>query len=320
MTPVDQPALDDDVTARLFELSVQQVRNGAYLPLFAPVAFGIAAWQADAPVIAVPMCLLGVVMVWHAFTRSVPGVSRWPAAARLMLEEQPWRETPATVLDTRGTVLVLPGDQHVRVHGLPKQAREVAVRAGRVWLVGPDNAGWYVVRVDGFHTPLPARLVAVRHAAPARPTDELVVTAWARHLVSRARGDLWFALGCVVGFTVLTVLVGIWWIVAAAVAAGAGWVAYQVRQLRRATRLRDAGPWRRADATVSWTNRYNGVGDGTIALRFADGHRYTAHLDGVPLDVFATAWREEALWVAPGGIVGFPEYPVVAFARLTPES
>jgi hypothetical protein len=48
----------------------------------------------------------------------------------------------------------------------------------------------------------------------------------------------------------------------------------------------------------SWTNRRDGTGDGTIALRFPDGHRCTAHLEGAPLDLFAHAWREERLWVA----------------------
>jgi hypothetical protein len=35
--------------------------------------------------------------------------------------------------------------------------------------------------------------------------------------------------------------------------------------------------------------------------------------------VFANAWRTESLWVA-GDVVGFPDLPVAAFARLTPEN
>jgi hypothetical protein len=38
----------------------------------------------------------------------------------------------------------------------------------------------------------------------------------------------------------------------------------------------------------------------------------------VPVDLLATAWREETLWVADGGVVGFPDYPLAAFATLTP--
>jgi hypothetical protein len=51
-----------------------------------------------------------------------------------------------------------------------------------------------------------------------------------------------------------------------------------------------------------------------------DGQRYTAHLEGVPVDLFANAWRAETLWVAGNGVVGFPDYPVIAFACLTPKS
>jgi len=64
-------------------------------------------------------------------------------------------------------------------------------------------------------------------------------------------------------------------------------------------------------------NRRDGVGDGTIALRFPDGYRFTAHLESVPLDLFAKA-RGAA--VGGGRRRRLPDYPVVAFARLTPEA
>lgn len=111
------------------------------------------------------------------------------------------------------------------------------------------------------------------------------------------------------------------WLVAVTAAAVAAAVAFAAFRLRKAMRLREAGPWRRAEASVpSWTNRQNGVGDGAIALRFPDGHRCTAYLERAPLDLFATAWREEALWLAPGGVVGFPDYPIAAFAQVKPEN
>jgi hypothetical protein len=319
VTSVEQPAFEDDVTARLFEFSVERLRGTAFAPWLLLMTVGVSAFLWDvAPVVAVVMAAVGLVGMWQAFRHAMPASMRWVAAARRLLSDEPWRETPATVLDTRGTVLVLPAGEHVRVYGLPAPAREVAVRAGRVWVVGPDAAGWLAVRVGGLHTPWPARRVASRNAAQARPTTEPIVTAWGRHLVGRARSDLWLTVVGAVVVSGVAVLAGVPWLIAVAAVCGAGCIAYTARAVRRATRVRDAGPWRRADATVpSWDSRRNGCGDGSIALRFPDGHRFTAHLENVPLDLFANAWREEALWVA-GDVVGFPDYPVAAFARITP--
>lgn len=321
MTSVDQPALEDDVTARLFELSVQRVRGTTSWQLMGPAMLVLVVWLwTVAPVVAVACLAAGLIGTWQFLAQNVPGSSGWPRAARRMLSEQPWRELPVTVLDLRGTVVALSDGQQVRVYGLPRAAREVAVRAGRIWAVGPDR-GWFAVRVDGLHTPWPARRVKARQAVPATPGTEPVVILWTRHLVGGARGDLWYALVGTAAVAAAAVVVGELWFVAAVVVGGAVAVALAARQLRRAVRLRDAGPWHRAEASVpSWTNRLNGVGDGTIALRFPDGHRYTAHLERVPLDLFATAWREEVLWVAPGGVVGFLDYPVAAFAHVVPEN
>ncbi len=326
MASTDQPALDDDVTARLFEQSVIRVRTAVFAPLSAVgvAALALLLWS-TLPVFAVATVAFALVLTWQSVRCATPGGLQWVAAARRLLVDQPWRETPVTVLGTRRTVLALPDGAHVRAYGLPAPVREVVVRTRRVWVVGPDTDGWLAVRVAGLQAPWPARRVRARKAGPAVPTTEPVVTAWARHLVVRARGDLWFV---VVATAVVTAIAaradGVWLAVGAAMC-GAGCAAVVARELRRAARLRDAGPWRRADAAVpSWTHRRDGIGDGTITLRFPDGHRATARLDGVPIDLFATAWREETLWVAGGTaggvVVGFPDYPLAAFARLTPET
>jgi hypothetical protein len=111
---------------------------------------------------------------------------------------------------------------------------------------------------------------------------------------------------------------GDWRIVALTAAAGVVVAGIATHRLREANRLRAAGDWRPATATVSWTNRRYGTADGTAELTFPDGHRAVAHLEGAPVDLLATAWREETLWVADGGVVGFPDYPLAAFATLTP--
>lgn len=240
MTHTDEPALEDDATATLFEVAVQRVRGAR------------------------------------------PGASRWPVAARRLLADEPWRETNATVLDTRGTVLALPNGEHLRVYGPPAPVREVAVRAGRVWTVGPDATGWLAVRVDGLHTPWPARRIAAKNAEPAVSTTEPIMTGWVRHLVGEVRDIVWMALFAAVGFVLLTAFAGAdLWLVALAVVIGAAGVAVAVWQMRHVAGLQPVGPWQRADATVSsWTNRQQGRADGTIALRFPDGRRFIVRLDG----------------------------------------
>jgi hypothetical protein len=321
VTNTNEPALEDDATAKLFDAIAQRVRGGAYGPLLViPMAGAVVWFWSVTPVFGVVTTLVSLAMVWQTVRQTVSGASRWPAAARRLLADEPWQETKATVLDTRGTVLALASGEYVRVYGLPAPAREVAVRAGRVWTVGPDAEGWLAVRVDGLHTPWPAKRIRARNAAPAVPTAGPVVAGWVDHLLGRARADLWYVLATSAGLVLLTMIAVPGWLVALVAAGAAAGVAAAVWQVRRVTRLRTAGPWRRADATVSsWTNRLQGRADGTIALRFPDGHRYTAHLEGVPIDLLANAWREEALWVAGNGVVGFLDYPVVAFAQLTPQ-
>ena len=321
------------MTARLFEVSVQRVRGSAVWPLAVVAGGGLVVWTwlAVAPVLSVAFLAALVAGTWQFLGQHMPVSSGWPRAARRLLAEQPWRELPVTVLDRRGTVVALSDGSQLRVHGLSRVAREVAVRAGRIWVVGPDRTGWFAARVDGLYTPWPAHRVKVRSAAPAMPGTEPIVTLWGRYRVERARGDLWYSLVATVVLAALSVFAGESWgagdvvggdvVGGAVVVGGVVAVVLAVRQLRRTVRLRDAGPWHRGEATVSsWTNRLGGVGDGIIAVRFPDGHRYTVELERVPLDLFANAWREEMLWVAPGGVVGFRDYPVAVFAEVVPEN
>lgn len=321
VTHADEPALEDDTTARLFELRVQFVRNYTWLLLaaLAMVALSIGV-GIGAPVLSVVMSTTLLAGLWQTLTRSARQPAQaWIPAARRLLASEPWRETPATVLDTRGTVLALPGCGHVRVYGLTAAARETVIRTGRVHVVGPDARGWLAVRVDGLHTPWPAKVVAAASAGPATPGQGTVVAAWGRHLVGQAWSDLVFGVLLAVGAVVVTVTMREWLFAAAAVAGGVVTAAVLGVRWSKAVRVRDAANWARATAEgTSWTTRRDGTADGTTELRFPDGHRITARLDGVPVDLLATAWREETLWVADGGVVGFPDYPLAALATLTP--
>ncbi|MFI7676823.1 hypothetical protein [Actinophytocola sp. NPDC049390] len=320
MTPADEPALDDDTTARLFEVRAQWVRNHTWTWLTLAAGLALSAWMwRGAPVVGLAVGAAMLVGGWQTAARGSQPGHAWIVAARRLLTDEPWRETPATVLATRGTVLALPGGEHVRVYGLDAPARDVVVRAGRVRVVGPDASGWLAVRVDGLHTPWPAKVVSPVRAGPASPSAEPVVAAWGRHVVGAARGDLAFAVLLAVGMLVATVLLGEWVFAAVAAAGGVVVAAVLGLRLRKAVRLCGASNWRRATVVrTSWTTRQYGTADGTVELAFPDGHRYTAELVGVPVDLLATAWREETLWVADGGVVGFPDYPLAAFATFTP--
>lgn len=328
MTSVAPFALEDGFTAQLFAVSVRRARVVAVYWVFflvwaAVVCLGLLVPGLAAVAFSAGQLFLPFLIVnfWRADPRIEPSAMEWRPLPRQLLAEQPWRETPALVLNTRGTVLVLPDNEYIRVRGLPPAAREVVVRTRRVWLVGPDTRGRLVVRVDGLYMPWPARRISPQRATAALPTGELVAEIWVRFHASPARAV--FALMCVA--TVFRVAATAippwrWWdiliTVAYVLAVVVGWSWF-----RYPARLRHTGPWVRADAeTTSFRARWDGLADGTVALRFPDGRRFTAHLHRAPLDLFANVAHDKILWVVGDGVVGYPYYPVVAAARLTPQS
>jgi len=324
---VATPAIEDAFTSQLFAVSVWRARVSllcwvillvlAVTPALGLLAPGLAGVTVPAGQLAMPLV---IVTFWRVGTRIEPSAMEWRPIPRQLLAGQPWRETSALVLNVRGTVLVLPDGEYVRVRGLPQAVREVVVRAGRVWVVGPDAAGRLAVRVDGMYMPWPARRVSPRQATAALPAGDSIVATWVRLHRSSAGGV--FAL---IGFcAVLRVAVAVippwraWDIlvtVAFVLAVIPSW-----SWLRYVTRLRHTGPWVRADAEIqSWQARRNGLADGTVALTFADGRRFTAWLDKAPVDLFANVTHDRILWVTENGVVGYPYYPVLAAARLTPQ-
>lgn len=282
-------ALDDKTTATLFAALVRKTR-------------------------VVMLCTVGLAAVVWTWAL------RWPKAARRLLATQPWRETPAMVLNVRGTVLVLPGGEHIRVYGLRPEACEVVIRARRVWLVGPDAAGWLAVRVDGLHTPWPARRVRPRQGAPAGPNGQGIATMWVTNVVASARVMLVAGVCGGVGVVAQAVLPWGHWLSYLSVTCllfSVGPLWWGLRLVKRLEH--DERSWVRAEAVEPvWEARASGLASGTITLAFPDGRWVTAHLRRAPLDLFANVAREKALWVADNGVVGFPHYPIVARARVTP--
>jgi hypothetical protein len=328
VTHTDEPALEDEFTAQRLAVSVRQARvsmlcwvillvwaAASCLALVAPVLAGVAV---PAGQLALPLV---VATFWRVGTRIEPSAVEWRPVLGQLLAEQRWRETPALVLNLRGTVLALPGGEYIRVSGLPQTVREMVVRARRVWVVGPDAAGRLAVRVDGMYVPWPARRVPPPRATAALPTDDSIVAMWMRLHLPPAR-----AVFTVIGaLTLLRVAVTAippwrWWDILVTVAYVLALVPCW-SWLRYFARLRHSGPWVRADAEIqSWQARRNGLANGTVALRFPDGRRFTAQFDKAPVDLFANVAHDRVLWVSDNGVVGYPYYAVLAAARLTPQS
>lgn len=310
-------AIDDEFTALAHAGSVRRARTWGVL--VAGIVVTLAAsfvamfmGGADVGVLAVQVFFLLVLLWWTAF-------GWWCAtpASRRLLAEHPWQAATVRVLNTRGTVLALPDGQYFRVNGLPSVAREVVVRAGRVWLAGPDSAGKAAVRVDGLLTAWKATRIEPRDGTAALPSGGEIATMTAHSATAATRRAAIVASVFWSLVLVLLVLEWHWWTAAATIVglacAATSWLVYA-----RLRRLRPTGPWLRAEASApTWRLHGNGFADGTVDLDLPDGRAVVAHLDRAQLDLFANVRQEGALWVA-GDVVGFPHYPVLAAARFTP--
>lgn len=321
------PALEDEFTAQRFAVSVRQGRvsmvcwvilsGWAVSSCLALVVPGLAGVAVPAGQLALPLV---VATFWRVGVRIEPSAMEWRPVLRQLLAEQPWRETPALVLNMRGTVLALPDGEYLRVRGLPQTVREVVVRARRVWVVGPDAAGRLAVRVDGMYVPWPARRVPPPRATAALPAGDSIVAMWARLHLSPSRAVL-VLVGALIVVRVAATAIPPWrwWDIVVTVAYVLA-LAPCWSWFRYFARLRHSGPWVRADAEIqSWQARRNGLADGTVVLRFADGRRFTARFEKAPVDLFANVAHDRILWVSDNGVAGYPYYPVLAAARLTPQ-
>jgi hypothetical protein len=349
----DEPAIEDDTTARLFTATTTRMTSASWglCTLLAGAAAAVWLWSL-APVFGMAVTAALCVLAWQVAAGPPPSAARWPKAAKELLSAEPWRPVGAAV---RGATVTLADGTLVRVWELPPPARAVIARTGLVWLVGPDAHGWMALRVDGLHAPWPARVrgagVRLQAAGPTGMVDGLwsgtgvpatrhqgdvavVVTpvqapqvvaaddpvsaAWVRHNARVHWGELVFAGLCTAALCVLGVLAAPLWLALAAVAAGAvaaGVPAWRLRTVHRLAGLLARGPWQRAEAVLT---------DGVAAVRMTSGTRFTVDLRDLHPDLAANAGETESLWVAGApdevAAVGFPGYPVLAAARFTPAS
>lgn len=122
----------------------------------------------------------GLILLWQARTPPVAAGLTWRAATAKLLAEQPWRETPAKVLNTRGTVLVFPGGEYVRVTiRLPAAVRQrfraatvAAVLGTSLFVLGmvADGTWWSLLPAAAYLIVTVAILVRFRYLARLRPT------------------------------------------------------------------------------------------------------------------------------------------------------
>jgi hypothetical protein len=302
---LDQEALADPATAALFEHQASRVRQA---PVVLAVLTGsglvvglrfVAPPSPSLDVLAGLAFVLAGLMIDAAVLGPGPRAWGWPRV-RPLLARQPWRQTGALVLAARGTLLRLADGTVARVWDVRPPVRDVIARTGRVWVIGPDEAGWLALRVDGFHTPFPARVT--RGSAPvASPAP----TSLPDHLARVQRTSLlrWL-VGVVVG-GVLVVLAPVFGAVAVAGCLGmAALRGYLAREVRRFAGI---DSWQRLEVTVApWESTRNGLATTTVTTPSGP-----LVLPAADLNVLANAMRSGVIWVAPG-VAGYPDFPLLA--------
>lgn len=330
----DEPALADETTADLFDVARSRVwqaptRIGT-LVLCLPLLVLIAADHGGtlyALLSGAVVVLMVVVIGWEGGGMGVRALG-WPKTAHGLLADLAWAPVPAMVLRARDTVVELADGTRLRVYGLPRPGRSVIAATGRVWLVGPSANGWYALRVDGLHSPWPARRVTGRagDATPvAPPATDAPAADWLAIQMGQWRLEAVVA-AVVAACGLMSVLLsggrdfGLFF-GALLIVGGLGVLAYtlpRLRQVLRVAAMVRAGPWYRAEARlVSSRKLQDGRADATVDVRLVTGERYTVTLSSVEADLPANIWKAESVWVAgvPAAgrqsVVGFPGYPVL---------
>jgi len=302
---LDQEALADPATAALFEHMASRVRQAPVVLAVLTGSVLVAGLRFVAPpsssldVLAGLAVVLAGLMADAAVLGPSPRAWGWPRV-RPLLARQPWRQTGALVLAARGTLLRLTDETVVRVWDMTPPVRDVIARTGRVWVIGPDEAGWLALRTDGFHTPWPARVT--RGSAPvASPVPTSLPGYLAR--VQRASLVRWL-VGAVAGLSLAVFMP----VLGAVVLAGClGMVVLRIRLERNVRRLAGIDSWQRLEVTVTpWESTRNGLATTTVTTSSGP-----LVLPAADLNVLANAMRSGVIWVAPG-VAGYPDFPLLA--------
>ena len=95
VTPAEEPAIEDDTTARLFELRAQCVRNYTWMLLTVLGMVGLSMWMGTgAAVLGVATAITFLAGLWHTLIRSArqPAQAWIPAAQTSKISTPPSSE------------------------------------------------------------------------------------------------------------------------------------------------------------------------------------------------------------------------------------
>lgn len=351
-TPEPGYALAERTTATLLKVRSRQAAKGGLwfvggLAVTGEIALDLPAFPAGdtGAVLALAGFWGAAALMFGAAVRIYSRVGRGLFRARRLLAGEVWQ--PVRAESAGGdTVKILDGTNPgpVRATGIPDAVCQVIGRTGRVWMVGPDDKGWLVIRIDGSRTPWPARRVGSYSPPTVRPpetrettgtaADEPVTEAWAATVVRRARRQYRGFLVSVVVVLAMGPAMGV-------VLGSVGWsvvltlyfmgvltadldIWRRLRDQLALPRLLRAGPWSRVEIELdSWVAAPTGEADATCMAVLGDGRAMLFALRAASLDLLATMAETRSVWVAGEPergrkmAVGFPGYPLLGVARLS---
>ncbi|MFL6145145.1 MAG: hypothetical protein ACJ72N_25180 [Labedaea sp.] len=343
-----RPAAADPIIRTQLDLCSDQIAANRKEPMnigVVTIVLVIIVFSIDAPQARTIVAGFGGLLLAVWFGRYVcfaRRMHRWGSAAPELLTQQPWRAIAVTTVARR---VVKPHDEsragHIRV-SLDGAERRLIARTGRVWVVGPDPAGWLALRLDGGAGIYSARLVHPRAGTPAptpTPTsggsatagDDPVTSALARQWAWTHAGWLcglglyalaaalfalllsrWVPALLLLPLLLLPALIRIqWW--------------YRVRVGLALPRRMRTGAWTPVPVTLRpWQTGPRGwTGNVTGTIHLDPDHRVEFEMPVARFDLLDTIDSTGTMWVVgqprPGQtmVVGFPGYPLLGFARLT---
>ncbi|OLR95247.1 hypothetical protein [Actinokineospora bangkokensis] len=335
----DRPALADPTTAIILRLRADQSTGLAVVAVLLAFcltsALLVAAVGVSEYVIGHFAAALSLVFALWA-KHHLWG--RWlrPARGPRLVHDRPWRALPALVVRgrTRQWASVVQVEEDgvrtaVRVTALSRAHRAVLARTGRAWVVGPDEAGWAALRVDGTHEALPAKALHRVPAAKPEPAFAPPEVCAARELRADLLFAAWFLLA---GYLFVGVMsLGVDYAVGKALLVGLGALTlvallitpalWHLRVNLRLPALVAGARWQRVELSLApWKARADGTARAAATVHGGGDARL--RLPAASVELLGTIWDTGAAWVsgelAAGAwvAVGHPGYGPVAVARV----
>ncbi len=335
---LDRPVLANPTTAMMVELRARLLQPMWYRVFW--VAVFLAAAVADAVMHGLglgPLYFFAAAVITTKTAVLMRRERKRFEHDSELLANAYWKPAAARVIHGAGLVtklwVALGSDWvPVQVKWMTGMHRAVLRRTGRVWLVGPDERGLVLVRVEGSHYPFSGSVLtevpAERPADKKEPTDPTVAAA---RNAAQSLTVLGMQLLGVLVFTLvvansgdefdLPVFVGV---------VGTGWgilffrlyQAWRPGNLRQLPGLVAEANWVRVGVVVDpFEPRRLGAATATATVR-SDGDVSRIVLPHAGVDLLGTMHETGVVWISGpfrgGGpvAVGYPGYPLVAAARV----